>query len=250
METKRTHRTLNLIVMVALAMSWLPLTSATAASEQGAPAAQMLPIATLLNPDGTLNTLTGASGALDLRGWNVMLDPACGPILTHAARGPAAPNIVRTWSPLAHKGLNNFVSAFAVSGSDLYVGGNFSATFDGGVTALWKIARYSSGVWSPLAHNGLNDYVTAMAMMGSDLYVGGYFTQTIDGKISLNHIARYSGGAWFPLANNGLDDTVEALAVMGSDLYVGGIFSKTADGKVKGPERYRQIQRGCVVNAC
>ncbi len=120
--------------------------------------------------------------------------------------------------------------ALAVSGSDLYVGGGFSETTDGGVTNLWRIARYSGGAWSAFAHKGLNNYVTALAVSGSDLYVGGYFTQTVDGAIAdLNYIAMYSGGAWSALAHNGLNNYVYALAVSGSDLYAGGLFTKTAD---------------------
>jgi hypothetical protein len=232
MRTKPINRMLNLVVIVALAFSWLPVASATATSLSGAQAAQMLPIETLLNSDGTLNTRTGASGALDLRGWNVTLDSARGPILTHDA--PAALN-ANIWSALANSGLNSDVYALAVSGSDLYVGGYFTQTADGAVTNLNHIARYSGGAWSALANHGLDSYVNALAVSGSDLYVGGEFTQTGDGTMALNRIARYSGGAWSALAHNGLAGGygwVQALAVSGSDLYVGGPFTQTADGAV------------------
>jgi len=68
MRTKPVNFVLNLIVIVALALSWLPVTAATATplpnALPGAPAAQRLSVETLLNSDGTLNTRTGASGVL------------------------------------------------------------------------------------------------------------------------------------------------------------------------------------------
>jgi trimeric autotransporter adhesin len=232
MRTKPIKFVLNLVVIVALTLSWLPVTSAAAISAPHAPAAQMLPVEPLLNLDGTLNPRAGASGALDLRGWNVTLDSARGPILTHNTSAPAESN-ANTWSALTHNGLTGaMVNALAVIGSDLYVGGSFTQTADGAVTNLNNIARYSGGAWSALDHTGLDNIVFALAVMGSDLYVGGLFKQTADGTVThLNNIARYSGGGtWSALTNNGLDNCVFALAVMGSDLYVGGLFKQTADG--------------------
>jgi hypothetical protein len=223
---------LNLVAIVALTLAWLPVTSVAAALVLGTHASptQQIPVDTLLNPDGTLDTSTGASGALDLRGWNVTLDSERGPILTRDA--PAAPN-ADTWSALANNGLNGPVQALAVIGSDLYVGGEFTQTADGTVTNLNRIAKYSGGAWSALAHNGLNNTVNALAVSGSDLYVGGSFSQTSDGVVTnLSRIAKYSGGAWSALANNGLNNEVLALAVIGSDLYVGGGFIRTADAMV------------------
>jgi len=153
----------------------------------------------LLNSDGTLNTGKGASGALDLRGWSVTLDSARGPILTHDAPAPAAPN-ADTWWAFAHTGLNYPVDALAVMGSDLYVGGEFTQTADGTVTNLNHIAKYSGGTWSALANHGLNSAVEALAVSGSDLYVGGWFIQTADGAVTnLNHIAKLGYIMYLPL---------------------------------------------------
>jgi len=108
---------------------------------------------------------------------------------------------------LSNDGLWGQPYALAVSGSDLYVGGDYTQTYDGAVTNLNGIAKYSGNTWSALAHNGLNDGVTALTVMGSDLYVGGIFTQTADSTVTnLNGIAKYSGGGtWSALANNGLN---------------------------------------------
>jgi hypothetical protein len=169
---KRFNGISNLILIVVLALSWQPVTLALAKSALGAQnAAQLLPVETLLNSDGTLNTRTGASGGLDLRGWNVSLDSVRGLILTHDTSAPAAPT-ADSWAAFVNHGLNNTVLTLAVMGSDPYVGSGFTQATDGTVTNLNNIARHSGGAWSALAHPGLNGSVQALAVMGSDLYVG------------------------------------------------------------------------------
>jgi hypothetical protein len=118
----------------------------------------------------------------------------------------------------------------------LYVGGSFTATFGGDVTA-WYIARYnlSTGLWSPLQYGGLNGKVNALALISNDLYVGGEFSQTKGGEwTNLGNIARYDtgDGVWSPLENYGLNDSVNALASRENNLYVGGSFSKTGDESI------------------
>jgi len=132
--------------------------------------------------------------------------------------------------------LNSVVYALAVSGSDLYVGGDFTQTGDGALTDLGYIARYDM-TWHALPNQGLYSSVTpgvqALAVDGGDLYVGGGFTQTGDGALTnLNRIARYEtrGNTWHALPHQGLSDTVWALAKDGSDLYVGGYLTHTGDG--------------------
>jgi N-acetylneuraminic acid mutarotase len=141
-----------------------------------------------------------------------------------------------TWNALPNQGLSGYVSALAVVGSDLYVGGFFSQTGDGSL-GLNHIARYDTADhdWHALPNQGLNGLVSALAASGSDLYVGGGFTQTGDGSLTgLGHIARYdtTAGTWHALLNQGLNDDVRALAVDGSDLYVGGDFTQTGDATV------------------
>ena len=137
-----------------------------------------------------------------------------------------------SWSKLLNDGLDNWVYALAVSGSDLYVGGEFINT--GTWTTLNHIARYNTTTpaWHALENDGLNDEVYALAVSGSDLYVAGGFTQTGDltTLTNLGFIARYDtdGKTWNELPNGGFDNWVHALAVSDSDLYVGGVSSKPA----------------------
>ncbi|MCI0539834.1 MAG: hypothetical protein L0Z50_31890, partial [Verrucomicrobiales bacterium] len=68
-------------------------------------------------------------------------------------------------------GLNGNVNALAVSGSDLFVGGWFTAA--GGAPAS-RIAKWDGSVWSALG-SGVGANVNALAASGTDLYVGGAF---------------------------------------------------------------------------
>ncbi len=83
-------------------------------------------------------------------------------------------------------GLNDRVSALAISGTDLYAGGYF--TNAGGVVANY-LAKWNGSSWTALG-SGMNryGYVYALRVSGSDLYVGGAFT-TAGGRVS-GYIAR------------------------------------------------------------
>jgi hypothetical protein len=78
------------------------------------------------------------------------------------------------------------VYALAVSGSHLYVGGNFTT---GGGSPANYIAQWDGSSWTALG-SGANNQVVALAVSGSDLYAGGYFG-TAGGKVS-PYIARFS----------------------------------------------------------
>jgi hypothetical protein len=140
-----------------------------------------------------------------------------------------------TWHALPNQGLDEEVFALAVYGDDLYVGGEFSKTFDGSVTELNNVARYdtSSGTWHALPDKGLNGDVKALTFSGDELYVGGDFSRTGDGTTAgLNYIARYdtASGSWHALPNQGMNESVEAVAASGNNLYFGGYFMETGDG--------------------
>src|SRR5438445_2203855 len=93
------------------------------------------------------------------------------------------------------------VSALAVSGSDLYAGGNFTTA--GGSTAN-SIAKWNGGSWSALGSpvTGMNNEVVALAVSGSDLYAGGVFTTA--GGSAANSIDRWNGRSWSALGS-GMD---------------------------------------------
>ncbi len=130
------------------------------------------------------------------------------------------------WSTLG-SGINNTVRALAVSGSDLYAGGEFTgAVNSGGVpVTVARITKWNGSSWSALG-SGINNTVYALAVSGSNVYAGGLFSMAGGGSAS--YIARWNGSSWSALGS-GMNVSVSALAAAGSNLYAGGNFS-TAGG--------------------
>ncbi len=126
-----------------------------------------------------------------------------------------------SWSALG-SGLNSVLSALAVSGSDLFAGGNFTAASG---RAASRIAKWNGSSWSGL-DSRLNNEVYALAVAGSDLYAGGAFTTA--GGSAVNYIAKWNGSSWSALGL-GMNSSVDALAVSGSDLYAGGTFTRATN---------------------
>ncbi|MBP7866315.1 MAG: SUMF1/EgtB/PvdO family nonheme iron enzyme [Acidobacteria bacterium] len=109
------------------------------------------------------------------------------------------------------------VSVVVVSGTEIFVGGDFSAL--GGLTVN-GIAKWDGSTWTALG-SGFNGSVRAIAVSGGTVYAGGDFTTA--GDITVNRVAKWDGTSWSALAN-GVTGRVNALAVSGNDLYVGGEF--------------------------
>jgi hypothetical protein len=186
------------------------------------------PAARFISSDGTLNkkALLGHNLSLDIKGWNVKLDPKKGPVFT------AAPPPSGTWSAL-DKGLNNNVYSIAVLGTDVYVGGEFTDVASGGtpVAGLNNIAKWNGTTWSAL-DKGLNDGVFSLTILGTDLYVGGLFTDIGTGGTpvsGLSRVAKWNGTAWSSL-DKGLNNSVSWIEKQGTDLYMAGDFTDVGAG--------------------
>ena len=193
-----------------------------------------------------LDTLTGTWSALGTT-------PLNGPVSAIAVSGtdvyiagggnhiggiPTANGIAKydtltdTWSALGG-GLNAMgnsgVSAIAISGTDIYVGGRFTQAGDDNTAD--HIAKFNTltGTWSALGSTQLNDRVTSIAVSGTDVYAGGYFTDA-GGHSNADYIAKFSGGAWSALSSTPLNNNVNTIAINGvGDVYAGGMFVD-ADG--------------------
>jgi hypothetical protein len=152
--------------------------------------------------------------------------------------GAVAANNIAKWSGTAWSALGAGVNgdfpyvgdyrqvyALAVSGTKLYVGGDFSSA--GGLSAN-GIAQWNGSAWSVMGSGFGGDFPTvyALAVSGTDLYAGGDFTTA--GGVLANYIAKWNGSAWSALGS-GLDNWPLAMLMAGTDLYVGGSFS-TAGG--------------------
>ncbi len=128
-----------------------------------------------------------------------------------------------SWSALG-TGLDWTASALAVSGGNLYAGGQF---FTAGGSTATRIAKWDGSSWSALG-TGANSNVLALAASGSNVYAGGDFMTA--GGSAAKGIARWNGNAWSALASgSGMNGTVYALAVSGTNVFAGGNFTTAGD---------------------
>lgn len=150
------------------------------------------------------------------------------------------------WSQLGTgggNGVNEVVLDMTVIGTDLYVGGGFTAANIGGLAIpVGYVARYDTltGDWSALGTGpgaGVNDSVYALTSIGTTLFVGGGFSSagSAGAPVSVNRLARYETGSrtWSAVGSgtgNGANEFVFTLAALGADLYLGGIFTAVNEG--------------------
>jgi hypothetical protein len=137
--------------------------------------------------------------------------------------------IGQTWSTLTSngkEGVSDFVSALAISGTKVYVGGFFTRVGlpDGPVTDYFAVWNSDTSIWTTV-NPGLKYYVDAIAVHGTDVYVGGGFYPQMGSNF--DGLARWDtvgvGNQWSGIS--GVSANVYALAVSGNDLFVGGTFS-------------------------
>jgi hypothetical protein len=135
---------------------------------------------------------------------------------------------VATWDGANWQGLGSglrgdyfdtSVSAVAISGSDVYVGGYFHSA--GGVTGASSIARWNGTTWSALGSGIYGGYIRSIAVSGSNVYVAGSFTNA-GGVANASGIARWDGTNWNAMGTGIAGSTVNVVAVHGTDVYIGG----------------------------
>ena len=119
------------------------------------------------------------------------------------------------------------VKAIAFSGSDMYVGGQFS-TVSGSSVSAPLIAKYNTttGIWGSLdgGLGALSDNVESIVVSGSDLYVGGTFSivnSTPTPMYDSDYFVKWntSTSTWGGI---GSIDRVYSLALVENDIYLGG----------------------------
>jgi hypothetical protein len=144
------------------------------------------------------------------------------------------------WSTLQNQyaiqdGVDSYAFALALSGNDLYVGGQFTSA--GGRLASY-VARWNVNDrqwYSP--GNGPNGNVYAVAVNGNDVYVAGDFSSA--GGLTANGVTFWnrSSGVWSSMGSGlagctgvfCLGPKPFAIAINGNSVYVGGNF-QTAGG--------------------
>lgn len=152
-----------------------------------------------------------------------------GGIFTNAG-GVSANNIARwngtSWSALG-SGIPGVVSAIAVRGSDVFVGGTFTMNTAGGTA--FNIVRWDGNSWWPLPGSFVgtvgNFFVNAIAVQGNHIVVGGSFrTANFSPNSQSTNIALHNGVEWLPMGG-GVNSNVNAIVVRGPDVFVGGRFN-------------------------
>jgi hypothetical protein len=161
-------------------------------------------------------------------------DVYVGGFFLNAGGVPGANNIARwdgannTWNLVGGaSAINNFVNTIAISGTEVYVGGNFTGA--GGVPNADYIARWNGTTWSGLLSGtfGISNTVIAIALSGADVYVGGVFPNA-GGVSGANGIARWNSASntWNLVgAANAINAAVQDIKVSGSSVYIGGQFT-------------------------
>jgi len=239
----------SLVIAAALGVSPAAAVAGGPAAQPSAPRTTVEATADLapaLAADGTYRGAPGVTGTVSADVWTLTSDLATGeaPRFAPATAAPTPAGPAGIWAAIGSStndntgtngALNTAVYALVVSGSNLYVGGEF--TNAAGILTADYIARWNGSAWSALGSNGangaLNAPVRALAVSASgDLLVGGEFGD-VGGDPTGDHIAKWDGSTWSALGSNGAGDgalnwSVEALAVSGSDLYVGGAFDNAA----------------------
>lgn len=128
------------------------------------------------------------------------------------------------------------VYAIAVSGNDVYVGGDFGSAGIQGFPAR-GIAKWDGNKWDSLGSGvnypivaGADPVVRAIAVNGNDVYVGGQFVNA--GNVAgTQSFAKWDGQNWSSVGGaHILGQGVAAIAVSGNDVYVGGNFELTTAG--------------------
>jgi hypothetical protein len=130
----------------------------------------------------------------------------------------------------ANGALNNRVRGLAISGSDLYVVGDFTNVADN--NAADKVAHWTGSAWAALGAGSFfgegNVSLYAVALDGPWVFVGGGFVNA-NGQAKADGIAAFKGSSWTNVGtdaagtNGPAPGGLFALRVVGASLYAGGL---------------------------
>lgn len=219
------------VLLSTVFLAWLLAAPAWASTPPagplaGAPEHKGQPLAEVLNPDGTLKA--GHNGSFDASGYWMLTAPNGKPVFRFTGTTGAGDENWQDGFNLP--GTNGEVKAVVRSGSDFYIGGNFTTV---GSIAANRIAKWNGTSWSSLG-SGVDREVYALAVSGADVYAGGNFTTA--GGVTATNIAKWNGTSWNAIGT-GLHtvggsprNTVTSLASGSSGaLYAGGSFTSVGD---------------------
>lgn len=135
-----------------------------------------------------------------------------------------------TWTTQRASGLNSYVNALTVNGTDVYLGGSFYGS------GLEGLARWDTTALTVTAVTGISANVNALALSGDDLYVGGDFYGRIKRLDTTTNTWLPMSGAVYGGVYGGI---VYALAAHPDGvLYVGGDFTGAGGWSTNNMARY------------
>lgn len=184
---------------------------------------QSNPITDILNPDGSINTVSQQPGSFDVTGYEMRLDSNGAPIFVEksAVKAPGDEN----WSGLFSGPEGADSPVYAVAADDfgnVYIGGSFLSV--AGVKAN-HIAKWDGAQWSALGDGSLNNvYCMAIDAAGNLFASGTFFTSSPLGFFS---VAKWNGTSWIGYGNN-FHGSVYCILFQGFDIYIGGSFMTTS----------------------
>ena len=122
---------------------------------------------------------------------------------------------------------NSAVNALSISGSSIFMGGNFTSYRNTSVGRLAKLDLNTGELQSFTLAGGFDDAVNTLSLSTTDLYVGGAFLAYggVPAK-TLAKLALATGQLDTTWSNHGIANlgAIHALAFDGQNLYVGGSF--------------------------
>jgi len=175
-------------------------------------------VAEILCDDGTLDLSENISGTINMAGFQMKTLADGTPVFLEESSALILSDDQWCDTFGGGNGLNDWVRAIAVSGTDIYVGGNFTTA--GGSPAN-RIAKWDGSTWSALG-NGVDNSVYSIVVDGADLYVGGEFVTA--GGVEVNSIAKWDGTNWSALGTGMIGGPVWSIAIDGNNIYAGGVF--------------------------
>jgi hypothetical protein len=150
--------------------------------------------------------------------------------------------VTKAWGQLSVNGavgVNNEVYAIAaISATEVYIGGKFTATKSG--LSVGGIVKWNGTAWTALQdgfNNGITagtSYVMAIAKLDNNVFVGGLFASLSNGTTA-SRLAKWDGTTWGLVmggTKQGVNNNVNSLLTVGSTLYIGGTFSSATNSSI------------------